>query len=273
MTNYGVSTALLKEYPLDQVIAEIAEAGFKEIEISGDDAHYNAWFQDISCSQRALERAGITPTSVHSPHGGWHNAASDPLVRQTALEINTDCFSQAAEIGARMVVVHPNSSSDPFTPDTYAASWARTREVLVVLAERAQEVGIKMLLENMPARGLPRPGSTVIDVLKMIDGLGDHVGICLDVGHSYANGISPAAEIRQAGERLLEVHLQDNDGSGEDQHWIMGTGGIDWDAYHEAVAEMGFEGFEVFEVLRGDTPEALMAQMARLRETWEKKRS
>lgn len=273
MANYGISTALLKEYPLEEVIAKIAEAGFKEIEISGDDAHYNAWFQDTTAARKALQRTGITPTSVHSPHAGWHNAASDPLVRQTALETNTACFFQAAEIGARMVVVHPNSSSDPFTPDTYATSWARTRDTLVILAERAQEAGIKMLLENMPARGLPRPGSTIIDVLKFIDGLGDHVGVCLDVGHSYANGIDPAEEMRQAEEKLLEVHLQDNDGSGEDQHWIMGAGGIDWDAYHETVAEMAFEGFELFEVLRGDTPEALMTQMARLRETWERKRS
>jgi sugar phosphate isomerase/epimerase len=193
------------------------------------------------------------------------------LVRQTALEIATDCFAQAAEIGAQMVVVHPNSSSDPFTAEAYAASWARTREALVVLAERAQERGVQMLVENMPARGLPRPGSTVIDVLKMIDGLGDHVGVCLDVGHSYANGISPAEEMRQAGDKLLEVHLQDNDGGGEDQHWIMGAGGIDWEAYHEAVAETAFEGFQVFEVLRGDTPQALLAQMARMRREWEER--
>ena len=30
------------------------------------------------------------------------------------------------------------------------------------------------------------------ELLEMIDGLGDHVGICLDVGHSHANGQCPA---------------------------------------------------------------------------------
>jgi hypothetical protein len=45
-----------------------------------------------------------------------------------------------------MVVVHPNSPLDPFTADAYGASWARTREALVVLAQRAREAGVKMLL-------------------------------------------------------------------------------------------------------------------------------
>jgi sugar phosphate isomerase/epimerase len=120
----------------------------------------------------------------------------------------------------------------------------------------------------MPARGLPRPGSTVIDVLELIDGLGDHVGICVDVGHSYANGLDPVVEMGQAGEKLLETHIQDNDGGGEDQHWMMGAGGIDWDAYRETVAHMAVEPFQVFEVIYGDTSEALLAQLARVRREW-----
>lgn len=268
MTDYGISTALFKRHEPDDVIAAIAGAGFREIEISAGGDDYDAWFQDPARRRRGLERAGITPTSVHSPRQGWHSAACDPLVRQRCVEIVIDCFHRAAEIGAEMVVVHPNSALDPFTPDTYAESWARTRETLAVWAEQAEAIGVIMLLENMPARGLPRPGATVSDVLEMIDGLGDHTGICLDVGHTHANGLDPAAEMREAGDRLLEVHLQDNDGSGEDQHWIMGAGTIDWGAYHETVDDLAFEGFQVFETLYGDTPTALLDQLASLRLRW-----
>ncbi len=268
MIDYGISTALFKGHAPDDVIAAIAEAGFREIEISAGGEDYDAWFRDPGGRRRALQRAGITPTSVHSPEDGWHSAARDPLVRQRCVEIVIDCFHRAAEIGAEMVVVHPNSALDPFTADTYTDSWGRTLETLAVWAEQAEAIGVTMLLENMPARGLPRPGSSVSDVLAMIDGLGDHVGICLDVGHTHANGLDPTAEMREAGDRLLEVHLQDNDGSGEDQHWIMGAGTIDWDAYHETVDDLVFEGFQVFETLYGDTPTALLDQLAGIRRRW-----
>ena len=32
MKTYSLSTAVLKDYPLDEVIAKVAEAGFREIE-------------------------------------------------------------------------------------------------------------------------------------------------------------------------------------------------------------------------------------------------
>jgi sugar phosphate isomerase/epimerase len=167
------------------------------------------------------------------------------------------------------VICHPNNyASDPFSADGFGASWQRTRESLAWLAEMAQRAGVRMAVENLPSRGLPRPGARVCDVLRMIEGLGAHVGVCLDAGHSNANGLSAAAEATEAGERLFALHIQDTDGLGDDQHWLPGRGTTDWPALLRALDKMRFVGARTFEVGASAGLEETIAALAALRGDW-----
>jgi len=68
---------------------------------------------------------------------------------------------------------------------------------------------------------------------------------------------------------LFTLHLQDNDGQGEDQHWLPGRGVTDWDALLSALDRMAFRGVRTFEVMRGEEPDALLQALAALRQQWE----
>ena len=272
MKTYAISTALLKGFSLDEAIAGIAEAGFHEAELSGDEGHLDNWIADPARTRRLLESAGIVARSVHSPVAGWDNATPDEAARRASMEVVATCFLHAAEVGAEMVIYHPNKLSDSFTLtlEEYEATWARSRESLVILAERARAANVKMAVENLSAKGQPRPGATMTDLLKMIDGLGDHVGICLDAGHSHLSGICATDEVIEAGERLLALHIQDNDGNGEDQHLLPGRGTIDWDAFLDALDKINFKGLRTFEVLKKNAEvETLLQALAALRQEWE----
>ena len=268
MSTYAISTALFGDGPLDEAIRKTVGAGFREVELGGREGHLGNWIADPVVMRRTLEFAGIVARAVHSPSAGWDNGATDTIARHASIEVAAACFLHAAGAGAEIVICHPNKPSDPFRDDEFETNLARSRESLAALAERARRAGVRMAVENLPARGQPRPGARVADVLRMIEGLGDNVGICLDAGHSNANGLSAAEEVLEAGEKLIALHIQDNDGGGEDQHLLPGLGTTDWDAFLSALDANGFAGLRTFEVLKGADADALLEEIARLRREW-----
>jgi sugar phosphate isomerase/epimerase len=269
MPTYTLSAFVVGDIGCAEGLTRIAAAGFREVELSGTRGRLDDWPSDPDQMRRDLRAHGLRVRSVHSPAPGWDIAARDGARRRAAIEATTACFGQSAQVGADIVVCHPNGPADPFTPQTFHESWARTLDSLAILAESARRAGVKIALENLPAYGRPRPGSTIGHVLAMIDGLGENVGICLDAGHSNSNGLSAAAEAVEAAEKLLVLHLQDNDGRGEDQHLIPGLGTIDWDAFLTALDGINFQGVRTIEIAYRPDLDGTMKALAALRKEWE----
>lgn len=265
---YSCSTSMFRSSPLPQVAEQLAGAGFEEIEIF-DRTRTDDWLADLPYAEGLLRANGLRLRTVHLPVIGWEIDSPDETLRQLALQACLRCMAASAQLGAESAIVHPNGAHLAFTASDYGLSWQRARQSLEWLALKAGEIGIKLAAENLPAHFTPRPGMYVTDLLRMIEGLGDHVGICLDVGHSTANGISAALEARQAGDRLLALHIQDNDGSGEDQHLLPGQGVTDWVAFRQALEDVHFCGARTFEVGPGEgLPQTLQALVA-LRREWD----
>jgi len=267
MPPYACSTAMFRDAPLEEVVARLAEAGFREIEIF-DDGRPNGWLANPKRAWRLLQGAGLCARTVHSPEAGWRNADPDEAVRWASWRACAACFGPAAELGAESVICHPNAGHEGLTAAEFGLNWQRARDGLAWLAEQALCAGVQMAVENMPAYGAPRPGARMREIALLTEGLGEHVGICLDAGHSNANGLSVAAEVYEAGPRLLALHIQDNDGRGQDQHLLPGRGTADWEAFLRALDVVQFAGVRTFEVGPGDNLEDTLKALAALRADW-----
>lgn len=104
------------------------------------------------------------------------------------------------------------------------------------------------------------------EILALVEGLGEHVGVILDVGHATANGLRAADEALLCGPQLFALHLQDNDGLGEDQHLLPGQGVTDWDALLGALRAMDFRGLATFEIGTREDVAGTLAALAALRD-------
>jgi sugar phosphate isomerase/epimerase len=268
MQRYSISTYIVQEAPRAEALALIAGAGFTLVELGCDPGHLGDWYKDPAAMRRELAALGLTPASLHIPTVAWDVANPDAAARRVALDAARATFDLAAEVGAEAVICHPNASTHPYSEETFDAETARSRESVVEMAGYAAEAGVRMALENLPARHTPRPGTTIGEVLAMIDDLGDHVGVCLDAGHSNANGYSAADEVREAGARLLALHIQDNDGQGDDQHILPGRGTTDWEAFLDALDDIDFAGLRTFEVGPHVASPEDVAALCALRDAW-----
>ena len=240
------------------------------IEVSADEPK---WWSEPDRLRDLLGREGISIGSMHAGRASWDLAAPDLAERRQAVEDLCRSYKQAAELGVDLVICHCNGPKSAYGVADYRANMARSRRSLALAAERAGQAGIRLAVETMVARGEKRPGNHVVEVLEMIDSLGDHVGVCVDTGHSNTGGNDVAAEILAAGDKLFATHLQDNFGQPDaDPHLLPGCGNIDWDAVLGALDELDFAGPRTIEINLASSqlsPEQTMRRLAEIRRQWE----
>jgi len=274
MTNlngYGVSTCIAGSRPRGEALEAIASAGFRTVELVGDPDHLDAWTADPDGLRRELHRLGLTPLSVHIASAAWDISNLDPELREAAVQAGIRSLQQAAAVGAQVVICHPNAQGPDYaayTPEDVAASLARTRGALERFAEEAARLGLQLALENLPSRNTYRPATTMAGVLGLIDGLGDHVGLCQDVGHTNANHLDLVADYLAANGRIVALHLQDNDGQGADQHLLPGEGTADWAAFVPVLRDTQYRGLRTFEIREMDDLPGALAALARIADAW-----
>lgn len=86
--------------------------------------------------------------------------------------------------------------------------------------------------------------NTIDDALRVIDRTGaENVGILFDTFHASIEEASIEDAIRQAGDRLLHVHLADSN------RWVPGNGHTDFSAISDTLVEIDYEGSLVVESL------------------------
>jgi len=264
MPVFSLATAMWPNgVPFDQVIAELADAGFTQCELFGpkdlaDD-------RTAGERRRILNRHGVWARTIHSDLS-VDLAALDDDVRTRAIAAVAACFEPYAELGGFAVIVHPSRGDSP--EQQLAPRVDAFRRSLDSLTALAENLGIRLACENLQHKGEPRPLCRMEDLRRVIDEYPPTVGICLDTGHANNNGLDPADEARIAGERLIALHLQDTDAL-EDRHWPPGLGNISWRRVSAALTEIGFDGAWTFEVGTGASgPAATAALVRRIADAW-----
>jgi len=272
VTRYGISSWIVRDVSVDEAIDGLADAGFTEAELSGTDAPLvRGWESDPVGIRERLNAAGIDAPSVHSPESGRRLDAEDDAERRASMDANVEYFRAMVECGMEMIVIHATGAAKYSTEQDRQAGRARSMDSLRVLADEAGKAGVRMAVENLG--GDKRPDSGMADLLGMIDGLGDHVGLCFDIGHAEQAGFDLVQELRTATAegKLFSLHMHDVNPEGRD-HFIPGEGRIDFDVF---LAELDASGSPALRTLEISPPETdvpqRLQQAARLRDEWSRR--
>lgn len=247
MATYGISSWIAARLSPAEAIAALAAARFERVELSDDASPLvQAWEADPVAVTADLAAAGLSITSMHSPVPGRFLDVPDEAARAASIRANVRYLDLMAAAGVRELVVHPVSNAAGLTGDELAAARARVRESLEAVAEAAAERAIPLAVENL---GPDELSGTMASLLELIDGLGDDVGLCHDIGHSVQAGLDPVAEVEIAlrSGRLRALHLHDVDASLRD-HYIPGEGTLDFAPYLARLAAHQFAGVRTLEI-------------------------
>ncbi len=201
-----------------------------ELGFTGDDLDRLDW--KALESTTALLRSWGCALTLHGPFWELCGGSCDALIRQMTLLRWHQIFDVAAQVEPKHVVCH--TGFDPRHHREQKGQWIRRALTLLEpLVDRAERLQVGLCLENVWEED-PSLHEEIFSRLQS-----PFLGFCLDVGHQHAFSRTPLTEwVEALSGRLLEIHVHDNDGRGDD-HLPVGMGTIDFELLFQTLVRKG----------------------------------
>lgn len=257
----GISIGVNMEN-FEQYLQQIAEAGFKYIEISIAHKSGLAEMSDedvvamMTTKRNQAAANGLTVWSIHLPFEDkvWTNIGGEESIRRQSIEnimrVLTLCNKAIPE--CKNYVLH--ASKGTLTPRS--ESVAQARKSLAEMLPVAKQMGVRLCVENLVGSLCP----TIEEMGATIDGVED-AWVTYDIGHANCVGIDVIEFLKFIGPRLGTVHMHDTMfATRVDDHRIVGQGNVErWgEVYKTLLEDNRYRGVFMFE-LGGNDPKEVMA--------------
>lgn len=207
----GVASVSLKKLPLDRAIA-------------------------------AVRRVGLTNLSINPAHLPWENPppgwiGAVKIIKDAGLALRCAgvIYVKNDEAQIRKAFEYVRTLGVPIF------TCGPERAALPLVEKFAKEYDVRVALHNHGPEDKLWP--TPQRIWEAIESLDPHIGLCLDVGHSYRAGSDPVEAIYQYRARLYDLHLKDSAAAvgAEDVPVEMGRGRIDLSGILTALAKSGYD--------------------------------
>ena len=256
MDNTSYSSVGFRDRPYAEALRAIAEAGWSQTEISGQEPHVASVpvAGELAEFRTIVDAIGVTVRSVHAPAMRHVLGTTTEEWRREVIPVLKSYIRFTGAIGADHIVIHPIPNpmfvpdpDDPAVPRLVADGIRASLEEVVPVA---QESGVRVLLENLPYL-VDYPYRSMKELRELVDSYpAESLGLVIDTGHVGILGLDPGDEIRAAGDRLFGTHIHDvieNDGLVD--HHAPTRGIFDWDAVLQAFSDIDYRGVWNFEVI------------------------
>jgi inosose dehydratase len=190
-----------EDISLERCLREARQAGYEGIELGHKFPR-----------QAAALRAALTPHQL-ALVSGWYSARL--LERDVEQEIAgmAPHLQLLHAMDCRVVVVCEVSGSvhtdrsRPLgsRPQMSADEWRRLGQRLTALAEHTQERGVRLAYHHHMGTVI----QSYDDVVRLMEGTGDAVGLVLDSGHAVFAEADPLRFVGDYGDRIVHVHCKD----------------------------------------------------------------
>lgn len=242
MNELGCSTLGFRFDPLEVALVEIAEQGFRVIDLVMYPSycpHFNsltATDDERMALRRRLDELGLKVATINATDG----LLGRPDDRERAMAYARASLRLARELGAYGVTMQSGVEPGPGKWSTVAQTAAADLRELGALA---QELGLELTLE-LHKTMLMATTREALDLMALVDH--PSVGVALDPSHLTYAGEDAATAARQLGPHVKHVHLRD--GIGENIMVVPGDGTVDFTELARALREIGYKRAVVIEL-------------------------
>lgn len=238
-------------FTCEQALKICAQGGFEVINLDfieyskpGQPMRMDNWEDWCKRQREIADRLNLYIGYAHAPFYAWK--LNEPNGDEEYEELIYRSIRGAGIMGVRQIVFHPGS--------LYDGTWYSRRlsmERNIRFYQRYRELcareNVLPCMENMmePVNGR-HFGSSPEELMELYDALGEGFGICWDFGHAHISGIDQCNALKELGNRVTMLHLNDNFGK-QDDHLAPCFGTIKWTPIMKTLKEIGFEGDLIFE--------------------------
>jgi hexulose-6-phosphate isomerase len=226
---------------LEEKVARAADLGLDGVELVVGDAYREHALWQPGGPQRVRQLHQLHDLETSSiALGGWQRRdfrMTEPGLREEGQRMLKEAVQWCRQLGATVILLPFFSGQLLTLEDARSPLLIRGFREAAPLAER---LGVRLAIECTLGAA---------DLLELLDSIASSfVGVCYDLANSTTCGFVPAEEIRQLGSRIHMIHLKDTD------RQPLGRGRVDWPAAVEAIQDIGYDDWLVFETPAGDDP-------------------
>ena len=235
-----------------EAITELSQAGYREFEVPISSPH--CWPAEMppslrSEAKRRLQDSGASVRSLN-PGGYDLNLASPAAnMRRKSIDHIKDVMDLAFDWGSTELVISPGTRRPMISP-SLANTLDWLTDSLEVLLPRAEQAGVRLLLENTPYCFRPTLNE-MVGVVKQFNS--EKLKIVYDVANAAYINEDPVAGLLAGSSEIVLVHISDT-GLEEWGHDPIGTGVIDFEALGKAVDATCKTENAVLEIIRVKDP-------------------
>lgn len=231
----GVSMLYCLGESFNHMVRRLSTMNTKYIEILDDGTH-DLDKKRIGSLKEAAKSYDLT-YSLHAPFADVNIASPAKSLLNASMKRLTQSLANANALDAKMWVFHPGQRTGigQFYP---GADFKQMCQSIEQLYSKAEEYGINISLENLPAKYWFLM-NTPEEFQRMYRETNLPIGITLDLGHANLEGqIQPF--FNQLADKIVHIHASNNDGS-EDQHFGVEDGNIDYSWFAETLKKIGYD--------------------------------
>ena len=239
-------------FPLERFLDAAAREGIGAVEVWGGAPHLcpedwtpsrSRWLRG-EIERRGLKLSCYTPELLMYP---INIAADEEPLRERSIQYFFRHLEVAADLGATQMLI---GSGTGYLTEPFEEVWARSRESLVRLAERAGHLSVALALETLQPRETNLV-NTLATAKRMLDEVGSpHLHSCLDTETMEVVGDTISGYFDALGNRVGHVHLTDGlEGRLGSGHLAWGDGSLPLGAYLEELERRDYQGFLTLEAL------------------------
>lgn len=263
------------DFGLDNAYRMIAEAGFDAVDANIDHlqsykgiiekkletpflpttsekemlAYFKPW-------KDAAKKYGLDNYQAHAPFPSLHTFEKDKEWNDQLIDMLKRTIVGCASIDCHNLIIHP-FFMDYDHRMTREEEWNVNVESYMKLAKTAMDNDVTIHLENMftgrKGKLYAACCNNGLEAARYIDTLNEAAGkkcfaFCLDTGHALIASQDVRQFMLDLGDRLTCFHVHDNDGA-NDNHQAPYWGKLDWEAFTDGLAMIGFDktlSFETF---------------------------
>ena len=215
----GVASYSLRKFPFDKALemttaCDVKYINFKDVHVPRTDSP-----EALKAARAKTEAAGLTimggGTITWVQKGPTWEASDAEQVRKD--------FEYAKLMGMPLIVAAPSF------------------EALDTVEKTAKEFDIKVAIHNHGPEDkfFPSP----YDVYKHVKGRDKHMGMCVDIGHTWRAKVDPTKAVLELHDRVYDLHVKDlSDLNKRDSQVIVGKGAIDFPGLFRALVKIGYQG-------------------------------
>jgi D-psicose/D-tagatose/L-ribulose 3-epimerase len=226
----------MRAEPVETTIRRLAKYGYDSIEISYDSVELSPGAPGTKAVRQMLKDNGIgCYGSISLMFSGRDLIHTDEAVRASSVDYLKNCMTMVKELGGSTMSIVPSEVGKVKAMASPEQEWDWAVEGLKELNSHGRREGIRIGIEPLnrfETNFLNRHDQA----LALAEAVGSDCGVCLDVYHMNMEDANMFKAIENAGSRLFDLHVADNN------RMACGMGHIDWERLLQTVKKIGYDG-------------------------------